>query len=217
MWKWRRAWITLALLILLNPVAWDVRTVPQDHGGFITLYQHQANEGSEYTTLRPARFYLDSIWYSYAVALFVGAGLPFLLPRFLPWSWRRRHSLVPYLAKAAPFAVWLGRHGIDAFFAFLKFVLLIMAGLVGALRLSARLWGVLALLIVFNVLAWDWIKPITDNDLGIRPGVVVGDTWVSVLASLFVGEIIPLILAVALFRRRQLPDIPPAPVPGAPR
>jgi hypothetical protein len=79
MWKRRETWIAIALMFLLNILAWDIRTGPQVRAGAIPLYEHQVATGIEYTVLRPARFYLDSVWYSYAVALFIGLALPFLL------------------------------------------------------------------------------------------------------------------------------------------
>ncbi|MBN8738646.1 MAG: hypothetical protein BGP24_12010 [Lysobacterales bacterium 69-70] len=241
MWKRRRTWTTLALLILLNLLAWDIRTDPQAYAAYIQLHQHPVKNGVEYTALRPARFYFDSVWYSYAVALLVGFGLPFLLPRLLPWAWQKRHVLAYYIHKAAPHAAWLGRHSVNVFFAFLKVVLLLMMGLVGALRASGKLWVVVALLIVFNVLAWDWKKTREKDELllvlqerqtetdagftryiathyyGIAPGISLPDRDTSIFASVLVGEVLPFLVLPSLVRRRRPLVIPQPPVVGAPR
>jgi hypothetical protein len=99
MWKRGRTWLTIALLVWLNIVAWSIRTSPKRYTGVITLREYQvpaqgqAQATAEYTTLAPSYFF-GPTWFSYAVALFIGFGLPFILPRLVPWLWHRGKATV---------------------------------------------------------------------------------------------------------------------------
>lgn len=305
----------LALLVLLNIAAWDIRTAPQQHAGVIPLYQHQQDGVTQYTDLKPDSFYYRSIWYSWAVALFTGFVLPFIVAYLLPWLWHRRKHLMRGIwraldsrkkraiatcvvlfvvlnilawdIKTSPFEVaghitlyqhkmeadgtapytqlwpskivyqnpWL-TYGWAIFVGFvLPFAPVVLPWLWRRLRqgpgrstssslqgskVGAAL-GTLTLLIAFNVLAWDWAESSQKGELlivleervarenvgfqrydatyysGIAPGIRFPDVGTSVLASFFVGEILPFLLAIALFRRRQPPALPLPPVAGAPR
>jgi len=94
MWKRPRVWVTLALLVLLNIVAWDIVKTPFDLDGYITLYERatplpELPDTKEYAHLLPGRLFFGSRWFSYLVAAFIGFGLPFILPRLLTWLWHR--------------------------------------------------------------------------------------------------------------------------------
>lgn len=315
MWKRPRTWITLALLILLNMVAWDIRTAPHQYPGVIPLYQQQKDGVTQYTDLKPDGFYFGSIWFSWCVSLFIGFVLPFLVAHLLPWLWHRRKHLMPSIwrvldsrkkrvivaclvllvalnvlawdIKTSPFEVTgpitLYQQGVEAdgtaqytqiwpgkivrqspwltyaWAVFVGFILpfapVMLPWLWRRFRhgpgrsTSSSAQGskvgaavaTLVLLVGFNVLAWDWVESRDKNELvlafeegsreepngfsyrsvtyyaGIAPGIRFADKGTSVLASFFVGEILPLLLVTALFRRRQPPALPLPPVAGAPR
>ncbi|MDC8012279.1 hypothetical protein [Tahibacter soli] len=298
MWKRPRTWVTLALLVLLNVVAWDIRPQALEIPGVIPLYSHQTETGIERIVLRPARFYFDSVWYSYAVALFIGLVLPIALARLLIWLWRalsREKKRVvaawlvlivvcnvvawdlatffddmvigiplyksqdgtgniqytgilpgiPFLGPLTSYALSF-LIGIGLPLAALWFWLRRQRGqavtpVSSDLPLGQQVLALLALLVVFNVLAWDWAESTEKDSLvvvtgeretresngfsrytaiyysGVAPGVRFADKGASVLASFFVGEILPLLIAPALFRRRRLRAVPLPPVAGAPR
>lgn len=102
MWKRGTTWATLALLVWFNFMVWNVYTSYGEYTGAITLREHQiqaqgqADAVTQYTRLAPSYFF-GPLWFSYALALFIGFGLPFILPRLVPWLWRRGKPLVQRL------------------------------------------------------------------------------------------------------------------------
>lgn len=309
MWRRGRTWLTLALLVLLNMVAWDIRTTPQQHPSVIPLYQSLKDGVTQYTDLKPDAFYFGSVWYSYAVAVFIGFVLPFILAPLLPWLWHRRKSFARGIwrlfdtRKKRAVAFWLvvlaacnvlawdvmtfsyeNDFGIPLYKSFtsygtenytsivpgiriygrvVSYALSILVGIglpltalwlwrrkrdglaiapsIENLPLGRRMLALLALLVVFNVLAWDWAESRTKDELvivfdqvsreeptgfsyrsasyyvGIAPGIRFADMGTSVAASFFIGEILPFLLMAALSRRRQPPTLPLPPIAGAPR
>lgn len=296
MWKRPRTWVTLAVMVWLNFVAWSIRTSLKQSIGAIQLYQHKVGDGTEYTTLAPSYFFFDSVWFSYVAAVFIGFALPIILARFLPLLWHRRRKmggvaawlilLVICNALAWEKVTFLDEMaaGIPLYKTVNSYSNIEYTGIVPRIRVVswatayalsyfvslavplAALWlwrrkqkgqplapgvpnlplgpGVLALLVlltVFNVLAWDWKESSEKNDIaivlrertteerigftpytvtyysGIAAGIRFAETSTSILASFFVGEILPLLIAPALFRRRRPLAIPLPPVTGAPR
>lgn len=316
MWKRWTTWTTLALLVWFNFVAWSIRTSPKQYAGVITLREHQvqaqgqAQAVTEYTTLAPS-YFVGPTWFSYVLALVIGFGLPFILPRLVPWLWRRGKPLVqrlrgtpagrkiavrlallvicnvlawnivslrfedetvlPLYHRQVGDTVWytyllpaVGFHSVGVSYALAAFFGFGLPFLLP--RLTAWLWrrrpwrqpgstgvarrpmggsktgaavALLALLVVCNVVAWDWVnsderdggfivlsKKETDSDWssrrtvvysGIAPSVVVENLPVSLALSFFVGEVLPFLLLPALRRRRPPPTLPLPPVAGAPR
>jgi hypothetical protein len=103
MWKRWHTWAILALIVLLNIVAWRIQKAPQEVSGAITLYQHvpTATEtigAKEYVLFLPRSLLLGGWWVSYFFAAFIGFGLPFILPRLVPWLWRQRQRVRPQVA-----------------------------------------------------------------------------------------------------------------------
>jgi hypothetical protein len=175
------------LLAGFNVFVWDVTSLPHQTKFGILLYKGLGSNGEAYFTSIVPGIRTHGPGIAWALSILVGVVLPLVF--FLIWQRRQKR----------PDIGWAGAAGVPK------------------LSLGPPFLILLPLLVVLNILAWDWVKFPSDSDLGITPGINLGTTSGSVIASFFVGEILPLVLAAALFRRRQPPALPLAPVTGAPR
>lgn len=201
----------LALLIVCNVLAWKIIRSPVEYHGLLTLYSRSLEYSTEYRILLP-RWEVFSPLASHVLSLLIGVALPFAVL----WLWRRKEITSKVSYKNA-------------------------SGNGRKLPVGGSVLALLMLLILLNVLAWDWVSTDDKASLyivlgqeqrtyrqsvisldvtqytGIAPGIRFQDKGVSIAASFFVGEILPFLLAPTLFRRRQSVALPLPPVAGAPR
>lgn len=196
----------LVLLVICNVLAWDVMTFLDAMPIGIPLYKTiNSYNNIEYTGIVPG-IKMFSWAASYALSFLISLGVPL----FALWLWRRNQR--------QPEAT--GTRNVPA---------------------GVRALALLPIFVAFNMLAWDWAQSSEKGELflvleeglaranvglqyydvksysGIAPGIRFQNKATSVLVCLFVGEILPFLLVIALFRRWKPPALPLPPVAGAPR